>query len=63
MHRDLKPQNILLTKRDKLDSLLPVLKLADFGFARYLGSSGTSMANTFCGSPLYMVCATENSGV
>ena len=31
---------------------LPVLKVADFGFARYLPS--TSMAETLCGSPLYM---------
>lgn len=31
---------------------LPMLKLADFGFARVLPS--TSMAETLCGSPLYM---------
>ncbi|OHE94591.1 hypothetical protein CORC01_10119 [Colletotrichum orchidophilum] len=31
---------------------LPMLKLADFGFARVLPS--TSLADTLCGSPLYM---------
>ncbi|TKA62969.1 hypothetical protein B0A55_12495, partial [Friedmanniomyces simplex] len=34
-----------------IDSL-PMLKIADFGFARHLPS--TSLAETLCGSPLYM---------
>ena len=33
-------------------SSLPMLKLADFGFARHLPK--TSLAETLCGSPLYM---------
>ncbi|KJZ72849.1 Serine kinase ATG1 [Hirsutella minnesotensis 3608] len=73
VHRDVKPQNLLLLPsrsfRDQRalnvmsasqDSLIPVaglaslpmLKLADFGFARVLPS--TSLADTLCGSPLYM---------
>jgi serine/threonine-protein kinase ULK/ATG1 len=75
VHRDVKPQNLLLlpspqwreankTVKQILsashDSLtpaaglpsLPMLKLADFGFARVLPS--TSLAETLCGSPLYM---------
>lgn len=73
VHRDVKPQNLLLLpgrsfRRHKgrsimevsQDSLipmsgltsLPMLKLADFGFARVLPS--TSLAETLCGSPLYM---------
>lgn len=48
IHRDLKPQNILLS--DSSDS--PVLKIADFGFARALQPQ--DMAATVCGSPLYM---------
>ncbi|KAH8895127.1 Serine/threonine-protein kinase ATG1 [Thozetella sp. PMI_491] len=75
VHRDVKPQNLLLlpsplfrqssrTVKHILsasnDSLtpaaglpsLPMLKLADFGFARVLPS--TSLAETLCGSPLYM---------
>lgn len=55
MHRDLKPQNILLNFR--VDKSLATnkdiqLKIADFGFARFLQEG--VMAATLCGSPLYM---------
>ncbi|KAE8452481.1 Serine/threonine-protein kinase [Mollisiaceae sp. DMI_Dod_QoI] len=75
IHRDVKPQNLLLlpspqylakTKDRQLVmsasreammpvvglTSLPMLKIADFGFARSLPS--TSLAETLCGSPLYM---------
>lgn len=75
IHRDVKPQNLLLNpapsymhKQRPEDlplaasdvslipavgvSSLPMIKLADFGFARHLPS--TAMAETLCGSPLYM---------
>ena len=52
VHRDMKPQNILLHFPDNKRSSLPLVKIADFGFARYLEQD---MAATFCGSPLYMV--------
>ena len=75
IHRDVKPQNLLLLPSPQymsahpetavlmtpsVESLvpaaglpsLPMLKLADFGFARSLPS--TSLAETLCGSPLYM---------
>lgn len=48
MHRDLKPQNLLLCD----GSSMPFLKIADFGFARSLQPQG--LAETLCGSPLYM---------
>ncbi|KAL7169826.1 hypothetical protein ACSBR2_034794 [Camellia fascicularis] len=48
IHRDLKPQNLLLSTHD--DNA--VLKIADFGFARTLQPLG--LAETLCGSPLYM---------
>ncbi|KAJ5669179.1 Serine/threonine-protein kinase atg1 [Penicillium macrosclerotiorum] len=75
IHRDIKPQNLLLCPapttyragRSRIIPLkgsensydpatglesLPMLKIADFGFARSLPS--TSLAETLCGSPLYM---------
>ncbi|KAG2380891.1 Serine/threonine-protein kinase [Vigna angularis] len=48
IHRDLKPQNLLLSQNDEK----AVLKIADFGFARSLQPRG--LAETLCGSPLYM---------
>lgn len=55
VHRDLKPQNILLcnqSNRPHPDPKDIKLKLADFGFARFLESG--VMAATLCGSPMYM---------
>lgn len=48
VHRDLKPQNLLLSD----NTPQAVLKIADFGFARHLQQQ--ELANTLCGSPLYM---------
>lgn len=45
IHRDLKPQNILVS-----DSY--ILKITDFGFAKYFTEN--MMIQTMCGSPLYM---------
>lgn len=45
-HRDLKPQNILLSDDYK------TLKISDFGFAKIIGSE--NLAETICGSPMYM---------
>ena len=48
-YRDLKPANVLLSE----SSEYATLKLADFGFAKHLAEA--SLAQTQCGSPLYMV--------
>ncbi|MEE6504401.1 hypothetical protein FKM82_005181 [Ascaphus truei] len=54
IHRDLKPQNILLSctggRRSNPNKIR--IKIADFGFARYLQNN--MMAATLCGSPMYM---------
>lgn len=47
MHRDLKPQNILIT--DNYD-----LVITDFGFARYIDINNDVMIQTLCGTPMYM---------
>ncbi|GJJ14702.1 hypothetical protein Clacol_008969 [Clathrus columnatus] len=58
IHRDIKPQNLLLSPFTQNDLSrghpigIPILKVADFGFARILPN--TMMAETLCGSPLYM---------
>lgn len=54
VHRDLKPQNILLchAPRPKPAPADITLKIADFGFARFLQDG--VMAATLCGSPMYM---------
>ncbi|KAH7464668.1 hypothetical protein PRIC1_005717 [Phytophthora ramorum] len=49
VHRDLKPANLLLSSRNLATAKL---KIADFGFARELGSE--MMAESVVGSPLYM---------
>ncbi|XWS35971.1 hypothetical protein CRYUN_Cryun20dG0042000 [Craigia yunnanensis] len=48
IHRDLKPQNLLLSTK----GATPQLKIGDFGFARSLRPQ--DLADTLCGSPLYM---------
>ncbi|CAO1614108.1 unnamed protein product [Parajaminaea phylloscopi] len=58
VHRDIKPQNLLLqpptTQCLQLGHPegIPQMKVADFGFARSLPAA--SLAETLCGSPLYM---------
>jgi len=58
IHRDIKPQNLLLKPASSEELArghplgVPILKVADFGFARSLPNA--MMAETLCGSPLYM---------
>lgn len=55
IHRDLKPQNILLCHDESITNPTSndiTLKIADFGFARFLQDG--VMAATLCGSPQFM---------
>ncbi|XP_051279290.1 serine/threonine-protein kinase ULK1a isoform X2 [Dicentrarchus labrax] len=54
LHRDLKPQNILLCHPEgrRSSPINTCIKIADFGFARHLQTN--TMAATLCGSPMYM---------
>lgn len=45
LHRDIKPQNILVSKDN-------ILKITDFGLSKYINNN--QLLNTICGSPLYM---------
>ena len=48
IHRDIKPQNLLLSEF----SPNAIIKFADFGFAKHLHEA--ALAQTPCGTPLYM---------
>lgn len=53
LHRDLKPQNLLLKPIDDETNVFPYqIKIADFGFAKKIEPDALSA--TICGSPLYM---------
>lgn len=58
MHRDLKLANILLTSDDPGST---DLKIADFGFARYLRQN--SLAETQIGTPLFMAPEILNTAI
>jgi serine/threonine protein kinase len=51
IHRDLKPSNLLLS----CDSEDALLKIGDFGFARYMQPA--AMAETTCGAFSFLVLA------
>jgi len=54
IHRDLKPANILLDRRSKTRNPMGEPILTDFGLAKLVGSSPTTLTATQLGTPLYI---------
>jgi serine/threonine protein kinase len=55
LHRDIKPQNILLHKSKVNGQDIITVKIADFGFAKHFESlSEDSITETLCGTPMYL---------
>jgi serine/threonine protein kinase len=56
IHRDIKPDNLLLSKDPRNDPAkrVPRLKIVDFGIAKLAGSSGRTMTGMMLGTPAYM---------
>src|SRR6478609_1750056 len=53
VHRDLKPANVFLVKSDDDDAGW-IAKVLDFGIAKVAQESGTTVAGTVLGTPLFM---------
>lgn len=51
IHRDIKPENLLLSGKNLDDS---IIKISDFGLARYINPTADEMATTTCGTPGYV---------
>ncbi len=54
IHRDLKPANILLDKRNTTRNPMGEPILTDFGLARLMGSSSSTLTAAQLGTPLYI---------
>jgi serine/threonine protein kinase len=55
IHRDIKPDNLLLTKDPTADQTkVPTLKIVDFGIAKLAGSGGKTATGMMLGTPAYM---------
>ncbi|RUP49967.1 kinase-like domain-containing protein [Jimgerdemannia flammicorona] len=54
VHRDIKPDNILLASRDR-----GLVKLSDLGLAKFIGTDGT-LLKTKCGTPAYLAPEIQN---
>ena len=51
VHRDIKPENLLLSSKDVGQA---IVKISDFGLARYVDPSVDELATTTCGTPGYV---------
>ncbi len=54
IHRDLKPANILLDRRNTTHTAAGEPILSDFGVAKLMGTTGSTLAGSYVGTPLYI---------
>ncbi|CAM9189192.1 unnamed protein product, partial [Hapterophycus canaliculatus] len=60
VHRDVKPENVMIIDRPAKDGLYPEAKLLDFGLSKAIDSDmGGSVARTFVGTPSYLAPEVE----
>ncbi|MEQ9496910.1 MAG: serine/threonine-protein kinase [Deltaproteobacteria bacterium] len=54
IHRDIKPDNLLLQDDPRESPKVPTLKVVDFGIAKLAGKSGRTATGMMLGTPAYM---------
>ncbi|KAG5177916.1 kinase-like domain-containing protein, partial [Tribonema minus] len=59
LHRDVKPENIMVRDVVSADGLFPEAKLLDFGLSKMVGEDMGSAARTFVGTPCYLAPEVE----
>ncbi|CAM9489558.1 unnamed protein product [Ectocarpus sp. 4 AP-2014] len=60
VHRDVKPENVMIIDRTAPDGLYPEAKLLDFGLSKAIDAdTGGSVARTFVGTPSYLAPEVE----
>ncbi|CAN0236762.1 unnamed protein product [Ectocarpus sp. 12 AP-2014] len=60
VHRDVKPENVMIVDRTAPDGLYPEAKLLDFGLSKAIDAdTGGSVARTFVGTPSYLAPEVE----
>jgi serine/threonine-protein kinase len=62
VHRDLKPDNILLTRSATDTATAPCVRLTDFGIARVLDAAGLTTPEALIGTPNYLAPETIDGG-
>ncbi|EWM21146.1 protein serine threonine kinase [Nannochloropsis gaditana] len=59
VHRDVKPENVILLDALSPEGFYPFAKLLDFGLSKMIGQDDGSAARTFVGTPCYLAPEVE----